>query len=343
MKKNFLTSEKPFYKAGMHTHTTVSDGRFSPEETKKKYQEQGYSIAAFTDHEVLRLHNDLTDKNFLMLTSYEYSVDPGGKMTSMKKMCHLNLYARDPFQDKQICYDSQRYFVRKFKEKFNEEIKFIGKDRPRGYSQAEVNHVIDTAKRNGFIVCYNHPEWSNETVFDYIGYNGFFAMEVYNHSSYVDSHSTSEEWNIQGYDMLLRAGRRVFPIFSDDAHNPDIHAKVCDGFGGFIMVNADKLEYNTVFNALEKGDFYASMAPEIYDLYFENGKMCVHCSPVKEIQFYTAGRLGRRIRGEFGENVTYAEYEPCEDFGFIRVELSDENGKKATTRGYFADELTEDE
>ena len=55
----------------MHCHTTVSDGSMSPEETKKAYMEQGYSIIAFTDHDVFLAHDYLNDDKFLALHGFE--------------------------------------------------------------------------------------------------------------------------------------------------------------------------------------------------------------------------------------------------------------------------------
>ena len=54
-----------FYKANLHCHTTVSDGRFSPEEIKKLYKEKGYNVVAFTDHRVRCPHLELQDEEFV--------------------------------------------------------------------------------------------------------------------------------------------------------------------------------------------------------------------------------------------------------------------------------------
>jgi len=61
MKHYLLPDQGQFYKANMHTHTTISDGKFTPEEIKQLYMEKGYSIVAYTDHEVMMSNNDLTD------------------------------------------------------------------------------------------------------------------------------------------------------------------------------------------------------------------------------------------------------------------------------------------
>ena len=50
MKDQILLPEAGYYKANLYCHTTLSDGEFTPEQIKAAYQEQGYSIVAFTDH-----------------------------------------------------------------------------------------------------------------------------------------------------------------------------------------------------------------------------------------------------------------------------------------------------
>ena len=78
MKKYLLPKTKGCYKANLHMHTTVSDGRMTPEETKQVYLAQGYSIVAFTDHEIIVKHNELSDDRFLALTSCEVAVTEVG-------------------------------------------------------------------------------------------------------------------------------------------------------------------------------------------------------------------------------------------------------------------------
>ena len=71
MKKYLLKNVGNFYKANLHVHTTVSDGEMTPDEIKRIYMEKGYSVVAFTDHEVMVPHPELTDEHFVALTSTE--------------------------------------------------------------------------------------------------------------------------------------------------------------------------------------------------------------------------------------------------------------------------------
>ena len=75
MKKYLIKEEGNFYKANLHMHTTVSDGKMTPLEVKEKYKEKGYSIVAYTDHELMLPHNDLSDDSFLAITSTEISIN----------------------------------------------------------------------------------------------------------------------------------------------------------------------------------------------------------------------------------------------------------------------------
>ena len=75
MRKYLLPEAGTFYKANLHCHSTVSDGRLSPEEVKNVYKKKGYSVVAFTDHDVLVPHPELDDEDFLPLNGYEIEVN----------------------------------------------------------------------------------------------------------------------------------------------------------------------------------------------------------------------------------------------------------------------------
>ena len=43
-KKHLLPQGNPYFKANLHTHTNISDGMLSREETKQLYKDMGYQI-----------------------------------------------------------------------------------------------------------------------------------------------------------------------------------------------------------------------------------------------------------------------------------------------------------
>ena len=96
MKKYLLSNVGSFYKANLHVHTNVSDGAMSPEEIKRIYMEKGYSVVAFTDHEVMVPHPELTDENFVAITSTEISTNNRTDCDfCYAKTYHLNIYSPD--------------------------------------------------------------------------------------------------------------------------------------------------------------------------------------------------------------------------------------------------------
>ena len=49
--RELLPKDVTYYKANLHCHTVFSDGKMTPEEVKKNYQEKGYQVLAITDHD----------------------------------------------------------------------------------------------------------------------------------------------------------------------------------------------------------------------------------------------------------------------------------------------------
>lgn len=99
MKDQILLPEAGYYKANLHCHTTLSDGEFTPEQIKAAYQEQGYSIVAFTDHRRYENHTQLNDEGFLALAALEVDLteEPApGRDWPVRKCYHLNLLDTDP-------------------------------------------------------------------------------------------------------------------------------------------------------------------------------------------------------------------------------------------------------
>jgi hypothetical protein len=166
-------------------------------------------------------------------------------------------------------------------------------------------------------------------------------MEIFNNSSSCQGY---EEYSPRVYDDMLRAGRRLSCIATDDNHNT--HDKAYDpfpeSFGGFTMIHASALEYRAVADALAKGQCYASSAPLIKELYYEDGRICIETSPARTIDFTTDRRHSKRVYTRDGSLVTKGEFELDERDSWVRVTVTDTEGRHANTRAYFRDELEED-
>ena len=112
-----------------------------------------------------------------------------------------------------------------------------------------------------------------------------------------------------------------------------------DSFGGFVMIKAPKLEYKAITDALFNGDFYASQGPEIKSLYVEDGKLFVETSDAVRITATTGLRRAKIATATKDKLVSSLSFGLEEDMGYVRVTVTDENGRSAWSRAYFIDEI----
>ena len=337
MKKYLLPKEGKFYKANLHMHTTISDGRMTLEETKREFMKHGYSIVAFTDHEVMVPHMDLNEENFLAITSTEIIVNLNNHQDfGYNRTYHLNIYSPEPTKSDYNTFNKDIMWLKHSFDYITEkqsEVKY-----QRRYGVEFVNEIIQKAKEENCLVSYNHPVWSLQNYEDYSELKGIWGVEWHNtgcvRAGYEDT--------MQPIDTLLKKGERVFPLATDDAHHID------DCFGGFVMVKSLKLEYDLVFDALRKGDFYSSTGPEIFELTYEDGKVNVKTSPANKIYISTERRETRWVEAK-QELLTEATFDITNYLSridkneianpYIRLTVIDKEGKRAHTRAYFIDEL----
>ena len=286
-RKYILPEEGRFYKANLHSHTTLSDGHLTLEESKAAYQARGYQIMAFTDHRVYRDHSSLNDRDFLTIPAVEVDIneDCPERMSPTDRTYHINLFDTKPEykkeeKEKGICPECR-------------------------YGDMEyINNYIREMNEMGFLVCYNHPYWSMQTLDDFRGLEGLFA--------------------------------RIFCLATDDNHNSvPLDHPFSDSFGGFTMIKATELTLEAVMDALKKGNFYSSMGPEIREMYIEDDELVVRTGPVRRIYVVTAGRDCLRKAAAPGKVLQEARFPLSGREGYIRVRIEDGQGKYADSNAYF--------
>lgn len=337
MKKYLLPEKGTFYKANLHTHTTVTDGKFSPEEIKEIYKAHGYSIVAYTDHDMFVPHHELTDDSFLALSGFEVGINeknsypgiPGGR----HRTCHICCIAKSKDETIQPCWNPKYAYIGNAKQnhhliKYDESKPFYERD----YSSKGINDMIYNFRNEGFFVTYNHPTWSLEKYNDYMGYNGMHAMEIYNYGSDVLGYPA---YVPTIYDDMLMGGKKIYAISADDCHSMN------EACGGYIMVKAEKLEYEIITDAIFSGNFYASTGPEIYDLYIEDGKLHISCSDAITIRLNTGRRRAGNVTAPMGEFLNSAVFDVNENDRYMRVTVLDAHGKFAETNAYFNEDIME--
>ena len=339
MKKYLLPEKGNFYKANLHTHTDLSDGRLSPEEMKELYKRNGYSVIAYTEHDMLLPHHDLTDENFLALSGYEVEInEEGSPLKPIDKTCHICFIAKTPDMEVQPLWN-ERYACSGNAKKHRDRVKYNENEPPyeRTYTPECVNHMIKTGREAGFFVTYNHPTWSQETYEQYMQYEGMHAMEIYNHSTDIEGYNT---YAPHIYKDMVNSGKKIFALASDDNHNKNPEGSShFDSCGGFVMIKADELKYEKITDALFAGNFYASSGPQIYDLYIENDEIHITCSDAVKIILHTGRRTAKTAIALDGNTINEAVFPINYDDLYLRLTVLDANGKFADTSVYFLEDL----
>lgn len=329
MKKYVLPEKGNFYKAAMHLHSVLSDGKYEPEQIKKMYMEKGFSIISITDHEYLYDHSYLSDENFLAITGMELDTDneePGPHC--WHKSVHLCLYSKTPHNIKQVCYHPE--FVYCHMDRVDQ-MEFHGKHYWRLHTVDDINYSIEEANKHGFFVAYNHPAWNlHRYEEDYKHFKGLWAIEVHNTGSYNDTELEHES----RYDQLLRLGNKIGVSATDDMHS-DFHFNV-----GWIVVKSPDLKYESVINALLNYEYYASEGPEIHECYVEDGYVHVKTSPARRVILRTEGRATAVAKSADGTDVTEAVLKIPDNAGrYFRLTVEGHQGKKAWTNAFYLDEV----
>ena len=340
MKKFLFPENARFYKANLHCHTNLSDGKLSPTEVKAAYKAKGYHVVAFTDHEALIGHAELCDESFIALHGYETAIKEIGGVSTLKnfklKVHHINFIKKKQDDLTQFCFYPDNFTPGNCKQQIPF-IRYVGEPCVYSYDNTFVNHLIEEAHKNGCLVHYNHPRWSLQSAATIGELRGIDALEVFNTGCFDHG-----DCNDGVYEELLRYGYRCAVVGGDDNHNGTSEAVTThfdDSFGGFTMIAAEQFTYEGLTAALEKGDSYASNGPQIYSLYVEDGYFVCHTSPAVRIILHSEGRWTKTVKGEDGYIDRAAIPLVKEKLGdYFRLEVVDKNGHRAYTRAYNTDE-----
>lgn len=244
-----------FYRGNLHTHSTNSDGRLSPEAVCNFYRQSGYDFLVLSDHFLEELHWPLSDtrpyrtEHFTTLIGAEIHT-AGMELGNGWHILAVGL----PFDFAPTAPDETG------------------------------PHLAQRALQSGAFVAAAHPQWFGMTETDMLSLEavGVHAIEVFN-GSCVDDNDTTDSLYLLDY-MLMR-GKHLTAIATDDAH---FAVGIRDVMRGWVMVKAEQLTPEAILAALKAGDFYASTGPQIHNVVLDGNSLTVNCTPATRI--YAVGR-----------------------------------------------------
>lgn len=283
-------SGKKWFKGNIHTHTTRSDGRRSPEDSAALYRANGYDFLSFTDHWRVS-DTTVTEDGLLLLSGCEY--DTGRNVRD--GIFHITSLG---------CTET-----------------------PRLEHGADARSIVNEIHRCGGIANLAHPAWSLNTceqllpVIDgkVVPLFGADVTEIYNSVSGLPR-------NCRPYSGIVidqLAAREVYPplVATDDTHWYESEACM-----SYIMVQAEECSREAILSAIREGRFYATQSPTL-EITRDGNVINVVCSPVESIVYYT-DIVWCGHRADVGHGLTSSTFR-FESESFVRIEVTDASGRTA--------------
>lgn len=318
MKKCMFAENANWYKGNLHSHTTNSDGKMTPEEAVALYKNYGYHFMCLSEHDIYTdLREQFDSGDFILIPGVEASAWLVNKeKTGLIKTHHIHgILGNEAMQkaagEKLFCHG----------EKLTPPVYM------EEWDGLEVSQKLsDFLRDKGCFTTYNHPIWSRVDTEEVVGLRDVWAIEAYNYGTAVEC---GEGHDTVFWDAMLRKGIHINGFASDDNHNPP---KFFDSFGGYVMVRSEELSHEAIVNHLLTGDYYFSAGPEIYQWGIEDGQVFVDCSDAECVNFIAGGVVGSSETVLKHTNpIRYAVHTLRGNETYIRVECVDKEGRKAWT------------
>jgi len=327
VKRNQLgfTEKGNWYKGNLHSHTTNSDGKLTPGQAVKAYQEQGYHFLCLSEHDLYTdYRNNYNTEEFILLPGLEASAilleREGSRLR--KQVHHIHGILGTSQMQKDARLPGLKHL-----EGLTPEVYYGDWDSVRASGNLSIK-----LRERGYVTIYNHPIWSRVKAEEIRNTPGLTGVEIFNYNTVNES---GTGYDTYCWDLMLREGRKVHAFASDDNHN---EGRFPDSGGGYICVKAEKLSHDAIIESILAGNFYSSSGPAIYEWGIKEGSVYVECSPVNRINFIAGNYVNAGItvmHPEKEDILTSATYPMSGKESYVRVECVDIYGKTAWSNAMF--------
>ncbi len=228
------------YRANLHTHSTRSDGKFTPDEILKLYSDEGYDVMCMTDHMRTSNIGELDPHGMLLLPGVE--LHPAGGRIRRAHLLGVNV--PEDFDTSVADFTAE--------------------------GDNKMQQVIDAVNAAGGLCYFAHPYWCGFRSDEIAPLRGLAGIEVYNTSTrYI-----GRQYNMQIWDELCDMGLPFPALAVDDVHRPR------DLFMGWTEICCEERTRECVADALKRGSFYSTQGPKFKRLSFKDGIFEAEFTPV---------------------------------------------------------------
>jgi predicted metal-dependent phosphoesterase TrpH len=193
-------------------------------------------------------------------------------------------------------------------------------ERPRERMQ----EVIDWVNEQGGLSTVNHPTWTGMSVQRLLELQRFASIEICN----AGCIGHGSEYSVTHWDELLRRGRRVWGLATDDSHSD------WDRGLGWVEVYAARQE-EAVVTALKSGRFFASTGPRFEHIGWDGERLLVETEPVQGIALMSDIGPVAVAHGGNGTVTSLQWHRGKQSCRYVRAELHRHDGRKAWSQPVF--------
>lgn len=287
-------------KAQLHTHTTRSDGRLSPQYIVDKYHETGYDILAITDHWLATWPwNDFASFEISNTTKTRVK---NGEFDSVKPEDYLIYENRSPEKLNMIAVLGSEPSWREPRTHHMVSLfsNITGAD-------MEFEEALAAAEKAGGLFSFAHPgrsvEKNNNKPEDYIHfltkYQNIYGIDIFNRASYREPERFP--YCRELISIILNhfgspdnpGWRPVWLTATDDTHNPGVE----NIDRAFQIQLLDKLDQENVYKSLKEGKFFwaakspGENIPIINSIDFKKNIITVNGSGYEQIVWYSDNKI----------------------------------------------------
>ena len=171
-----------WYKGNLHTHTIISDGQLSPQETIRIYAEGDYDFLALTDHGAVVDYDGLDPYGMALITGCEL----GGGRGELGQPLHVVALGLDTV--------------------------------PQLPERSDFVEMMTAVSAQCELCFVGHPFWSLIEARELLDLQGHVGIEVYNATC---QHGCGRGPAEMVWDILLAHGKRLWGFAVDDAHRSE--------------------------------------------------------------------------------------------------------------------------
>src|SRR6187402_129821 len=218
-----------FQKGNIHTHTTLSDGGSSPEQTIAWYRSHGYQFLSLTDHNLLSRptrYASLQEPGFVLLSGEEITMTGKGRQVHVNGLCLKNRIPGGNFAS----------------------------------TSAALSNGIGQVRMQGGVALVNHPnfDWALSSA-DVIDARDAPLLEIASGHPYVHTAGDATRPSHEAlWDLALTAGADFMGVGVDDEHHIDVSSYPPATPGkAWVSTFGDVTEATAICAALSQGQLYA--------------------------------------------------------------------------------------